>query len=453
MASNELALFFEQGTGKTATAINIYRAKCNANGRYLKTLVVCPLIVCQNWKREFALHSSMANNVFVLEGSGTKRVQQFLKHNSTHKIFVMNYESLQMPTLMAAIAFWGVEFLIVDEAHRVKNPQAARTKVLTDFSKNVKYKYILTGTPILNSPMDIFSPFKIMRPDAFGDNFFIFRKRFFYDANANKSWATWPDWKFQTEKEAEFSRIIAQHSVKAVKSECLDLPPLVKQRVDVAMSPEQAKVYKQMARDFVAWFDEKNVTMATIALTKVLRLQQIMAGFIRNDEGVDISFEKVPRLDALGELLADICVGSKAKVIVWSCFVYNYKQIYQLCDELKLKSVGITGIQTSSEKQASIDAFQNDSEVQVCIANPAAGGVGINLTAASYAIFYARSYNLEHDLQAEARNYRGGSEVHKSITRIDLVTPDSIDELILEALANKQNIADNLLQIKKKLID
>ena len=79
------------------------------------------------------------------------------------------------------------------------------------------------------------------------------------------------------------------------------------------------------------------------------------------------------------------------------------------------------------------------------IANQTAGGIGINLTAASYSIFYSRNFSLEADLQAEARNYRGGSEVHKKITRIDLVAADSIDSLVVEALAKKENISEQIL--------
>ena len=74
------------------------------------------------------------------------------------------------------------------------------------------------------------------------------------------------------------------------------------------------------------------------------------------------------------------------------------------------------------------------------------GGIGINLVAASYAIFYSRSFSLEHDLQAEARNYRGGSERHTKITRIDIVARDTIDEHIQKALSDKQNISETLLK-------
>jgi len=86
------------------------------------------------------------------------------------------------------------------------------------------------------------------------------------------------------------------------------------------------------------------------------------------------------------------------------------------------------------------------------IANQKAGGVGLNLIEASYCVYYTRSYSLEDDLQSEARNYRGGSEVHKKVTRIDLVTQGSVDQLILNALEKKQDLAENILEFDPKSV-
>jgi SWI/SNF-related matrix-associated actin-dependent regulator 1 of chromatin subfamily A len=105
----------------------------------------------------------------------------------------------------------------------------------------------------------------------------------------------------------------------------------------------------------------------------------------------------------------------------------------------------ITGEQTASEKQVSIDKFQEDPEYKVIIANQASGGTGLNLTAASYMVYFSKSFSLAHDLQSEARNYRNGSQIHESITRIDLIAKDTIDELITEALNKKVEIAETIL--------
>jgi SNF2 family DNA or RNA helicase len=100
---------------------------------------------------------------------------------------------------------------------------------------------------------------------------------------------------------------------------------------------------------------------------------------------------------------------------------------------------------TGRQRQENIDRFQTDRDCRIMIANQGAGGVGCNLTAASHSIYYSRNFSLEHDLQSEARNYRGGSEIHTKITRIDLVAPDTIDATVLKALADKVNVADAIL--------
>lgn len=106
---------------------------------------------------------------------------------------------------------------------------------------------------------------------------------------------------------------------------------------------------------------------------------------------------------------------------------------------------------TAKQLQTAVDDFQQDPSVRVMIANPAAGGTGVTLTAASVAVYYNRSFNLEHHLQSQARNHRGGSDIHEKITYYDLVSAGTIDEVILEALERKENLAENILRLKELL--
>ena len=108
----------------------------------------------------------------------------------------------------------------------------------------------------------------------------------------------------------------------------------------------------------------------------------------------------------------------------------------------------LTGQQNRQEKQDNVDAFNTDDSVKVIIANQGAGGTGVNLTAANYEIYYSRSFVLEHDLQADARAYRGGQT--RKTTRIDLITPDTIDAKIVEALAAKRQGAEDILAARVK---
>ena len=206
-------------------------------------------------------------------------------------------------------------------------------------------------------------------------------------------------------------------------------------------------MYLQMKEDFIAYLDDK-ACVATLAITKALRLMEIVSGYAKLDDDSVHKIKNTPRMEALKELLEQITPNHK--VLIWAVFKENYGQIRKVCDALKLKYVEVHGDIPNKDKYSAVDAFNSDPDCRVLIGHPGSGGIGINLTAASYSIWFSRSFSLSFDLQAEARNHRGGSEIHEKITRIDLVTPGTIDELVLEKLANKEELGEQLLSHLRK---
>lgn len=442
----DFAFFFEQGTGKSLTTITTIRLLCARQKRVLKTLIISPVSVCINWKREIEKFSKLGPHAHVLQGSEKKRLHDF--ETVPAKIFITNYEALQMKELVAAFKTWWPDIIVWDESQRLKNPAAKRTKQAIQLSDLARHRFILSGTPILNSAMDIFSQFRCLdKGQTFGENFYIFRAKWFEDKNAGMpSFKHFPDWRPRKGMEEAFNSLIYKKAMRVLKSECLDLPPLVRQEIFVEMSSVQRKHYEEMKRDFITYVKDSACT-ATIAMTKALRLQQIATGFIQLADGdrAQVSLTDNPRAKALEELLEDLTPNHK--VIVWAVFRENYAQIRAVCEKLGIKFSELTGETSAADRQKNIDAFQNDPTVRVFLSSQAAGGVGITLTAASYSIFYSKGFSLEQDLQAEARNHRGGSEIHQKVTRIDLVAYDSIDQTINDALSRKMNIAESILTL------
>lgn len=452
---NEFALFFEVGTGKTATAIHTIKAWQERDGKLQKTIILCPPIVIRQWREEIKKYSDLEPYVVLLEGHRDRRLKLFKAHAHEPRIFITNYEALSMPDLFKAFVEAGFDALICDESHKLKDIGAKRTKLAIHLAKHTKKRIIMTGTPVLNSPMDLFSQFLVLdKGQTFGTNFFVFRATYFYDKNAGMPKHNYfPDWRPRPGIEEKIQGLISAKSLRVKKEECLDLPPLVRKEVPVDMSKEQLRVYNEMKEDLVTYLNDK-VCVASMALIKVLRMQQIVSGFLSmesldGDSGHMRRFEDVPRLDALAEILEEI--APYHKVIVWACFQENYARIRDVCDKLKLKYVEITGQRTETQKREAVTSFRSDDGVRVCIANQKAGGVGLNLIEASYSVYFSRNYSLEDDIQSEARNYRGGSERHDRVTRIDLVTRGSIDDIILNALKNKQNLAEKVLDLKREL--
>lgn len=454
-------LFFEMGTGKTLTAITILRLKYQKAGALHPTLILGPPIVLHNWRREILEHSAIKpEKIVVLEGSGKQRLKTFRAAQAkfgSQFIAITNYETLLMEPCFLAFYHWRPQCLVVDESHRCKDISAKRTRAVIQLAdRALTCKLLLTGTPVLKSPLDLFAQYRIMDGgENFGTSYTSFRRTYFYDRNAGLAGTQkyFPDWQPRKSCTDDLNHIINISAMAVKKVDCLDLPPFVRKLIPVELSPIQKKLYREIKNDLITTLGDKFCT-APIALTKALRLQQIVSGYLpvedKHGEVSNVTLKDNPRAAVLQELLAGL-VGDH-KVLVWAVFKENYMVIRRVLASLAVEYVEVTGEISASEKQKNVDRFNTDSRCRVLLGHPGSGGIGINLVAASYAVFYSRGFSLEHDLQAEARNYRGGSERHASVTRVDLVAEGTIDEIVLKALSDKKEMGDKLLrEVKDQL--
>jgi len=490
------ALLYDMGTGKTKTAIDISRSIFNREKRIVKTLIICPIAVLENWRREYAVHSKVANNSIgiidgktKLNGKKVKTAQIKIKleqlQNEESQILIINTESVGNSNLWPIVMRLGFELLIVDESHRFKGFNATRTKSLHKFTnqETLKYRFILTGSPILQDACDIWAQYYILNPDILGRNFYSFRAKYFYDANAGMpSHVHFPN--YVPKDKAYYSKLglpynddmgdlntlIYKHATRVMKDEVLDLPPYSSEVIEVEFSKEQGRIYKEMRDDLVAQLKNKEVgpppnygvvsleaagidldgdiMSADLAIVKTLRLMQICAGVFTNEEGENITLKTNMRSQAK-EILESICANKENKVILWTIFKPTYEILATICEELGIKYTMLTGLQDKDEKQDNIDQFNEDAATQVIIANQAAGGTGCNLTAANYDIYYSWDFSLEKRLQSAARAYRGGQT--RNYTSYKLVIPESISERSLEALEAKAANAEDILKVNKEL--
>lgn len=480
--TDSFGFFYQVGSGKTLTAINAARYKFAKHKRLLKTLVVAPPIVLENWRKEWLANSKVnPKDIVVLYGTGKQRLKMLEQIGDTNKIIITNYETLTMGSkkdpkkktrtpgeLFQKIYQWAPEMFILDESHRCKDQRTARSTACIKIADLALYKFILTGTPVLNSMEDLFSQFRILDGGrTFGKNYFQFRNRYFQDNNAGMpSHKYYPDWQPKRGAAEEINKLVARRSMYVTKADCLDLPPLVKKTIEIGMSKEQEKAYVEMRQQLITYIEKEmteldelkhagepqvKAAVAEYAMTKALRLQQIVSGFVNLEEGggerTAHKFKDNPRKKALKELLTDIAPYNKC--LVWAVFKENYADIREVCEKLKLDYVEVHGGVTQKQKIEAVERLNNDPKCRVLIGHPGSGGIGINLVSASHSIFYSRSFSLEYDIQAEARNYRGGSEVHEKVTRIDLVTQGTVDEQVLKALASKKSIG---YQVLKKML-
>jgi non-specific serine/threonine protein kinase len=458
----DLFLAADMGTGKTCAIIQVLRHLYSYHSGLQPTLVLAPLITLQNWKREFEMFSKIPQSaIHVLTGTGKKKYETLQKAMQFSCIAITNYETLDNDAIFELINTWGPKVLVLDEAHLVKSHKSKRAKRVAYIADRCSNRYLLTGTPILNNAMDLFMQFRILDgylgPNStFGSNFFVFRNQYFQDLNASFSSKPqyFPKWVPRPKAYDELKRRIQAKTILVNKKDVLkDLPDLVVEHRYVEMGAEQKRVYQEVKKEFVSFLQNQKgkdvAVIARLAIVKALRLQQIVSGFVNVGEGESVEavhFKDVPRLEALKTLLQEIT--PEHKVIVWAAFKENYKQIAKVCEDLGVGYTELHGEVSNKDKFSNQDTFNKDPQCRVLIGNPGAGGVGINLVAASYMIYYSRGFKLGDDLQSEARNYRKGSEIHDKITRINIVAPKTIDELVAESLVRKENISEEVLKWK-----
>lgn len=455
-------LFFEMGTGKSGASILIYRNWCKKEGRLLRCLVIAPPVVLHNMKDEFLMFSKMPKEKILVLSKGTGKQKAECIYDKVlpvvdGMVVNVNYEALLNEELFKAIERWNPEVIIFDEIHYVKNSTAKRSKLCTRLAEQAQYRLGLTGTPILKNSQDMFGIFRTMDlGKTFGTNVYVFQAKYLIDKNARNPHVTFPAWIDNPKTYVELNEKIYAKSLRKLKSECLDLPDLIKMVRFVDWGAKQKKAYDELKRDFLTFIEtrkkdgEPEAVTANLAVVKAVRMLQVASGFVTTDEGVTHEFDDCPRLDMVEELLKEIVIDAGEKCIIWCNYRHNYLMLARVCEKLKIPHVFITGDQSTNEKRESELAFQKDPKTMVIISNPSAGGSGVNLTAASHSIIYSRGFSLAHALQSEARNHRSGSEIHEKIIKIDLAIKDSLDGQVMEALNNKHQISKDILDLVRK---
>ena len=346
------------------------------------------------------------------------------------KIFTFNVEAFVSKSAifyMEKILLANNVLLVVDESSRIKTPGAKRTKIITKFGKQAKYRRILTGTPITKGPEDVYSQFRFLDPLILGyDSYYSFRARYCVMGGfENRQIVSYQNTEELIEK-------VESHSFRVLKKDCLDLPPKVYQRHIVPMTKAQEKLYVQMKKNFVTELRGDTLT-APEAITRLLRLQQIICGWFPSEDKLNPIENSNARLDALKDVLSDI----NDKVIIWARFKADLRAIEGMLGD---QAVTYHGDVSNDMRAIAVDRFQNDPSIKYFIGQPQSGGIGLTLTAASYAIYYSNDFNLETRLQSEDRCHRIGTK--KSVTYIDFETPKTIDTKIIKALRSKKNLAD-----------
>lgn len=416
-ANDKVALWWEQGTGKTWAATNILQYRIRA-GQVRRALVLAPKTVLTSWKKELEKHTELEPTT--IEG---KNRESRLQHG---QVCLMNYELLLPLADVAESQPW--DMVILDESYYIKSISAQRTKIAWAVCARAKYRMLLCGSPIANGPEDLFAQYRALDDgETFGLSFYAFRAKYFENRGA-----FYPDWQVKPGALAEIHTRMFSKGHRITKAKCFDLPAKNYQTVEVEMDREQARIYRRMEQDLVAEINGSEVSVQNVAV-KLMKLNQITSGFYRDgDEVKEIVHHK---LGALADLLRD-----KPKAVVWVLFRHDIEAIAR--EFAELDPVVIAGDVSLAYRETAIERFQNDPRCRLFIGQIRAGGIGITLTAAQFVVYYSQGYSLIDRAQSEDRTHRIGTT--GVVTYVDLVCPGTVDEEILQVLEEKRAMADYL---------
>ena len=442
------AYFMEMGTGKTKVLIDNV-AMLYDKGKIDGVLIIAPKGVVKTWyEQELPTHlPNHIENVSVLWQPNITKTQQekldsLFEIDTALHILIMNVEALSTEK--------GVKFatkfinshktmMAIDESTTIKTPTARRTKNIIKIGLDAKYKRIMTGSPITKNPLDLYTQCEFLDPWLLDfASYYAFRNRYAEMKTMHiRGRSIQVVDKFQNL--GELSDIVKEFSYRVLKEDCLDLPPKVFIKRHISLTPDQKRIYEQMKEQAIAHLNGKVTTTMTV-LTQLMRLHQITCGYVTADDGTTQQVES-NRLNELMSILED----TDGKVIIWANYQLSVGEIIQKIIKVYGKDsyVHYYGLTPQEDRQDFIRKFQNDPKCRFIIGTPQTGGYGITLTEANTVIYYSNGYDLEKRLQSEDRAHRIGQK--KTVTYIDLICEDTIDEKIVKALRDKINIASEVM--------
>ena len=447
------ALFWEMGTGKTKLTLDTI-AHLRDNDRIDAVVVVAPNGVHRNWIEDEIpkwLPAPVQPYAWLSGKAGTKRHESAVASLLTapFPFLAFSYEGLvteRAVKYLRKVFEKRRVFMVLDESTRIKTPGAKRTMKIVAAGKHAAYRRILTGTPVTNSPFDVYSQMKFLDPDfwkkagfgtlaEFRNHFGIFKTM---ENDRGQHWEQVVAYRNLSQLQA----LLAPVSSRVLKSDALDLPPKLYTKRYFDLSPEQVRVYREIRDEALTLLASGELVTAALAITRLLRLQQVTSNYLPVDDGsedivlVPIT-DRNPRLECLLELVDEI----EGQAIIWARFRRDIDQITEGLVAAGHSCARYDGKVGSDGRVAAKAAFQK-GDVKFFVANPAVGATGLTLTAARTVIYYSNSFRLEDRLQSEDRAHRIGQ--HHPVQYIDIVAPGTVDTHIVAALRNKINLASQV---------
>lgn len=474
------ARFWEQGTGKTCPTIKeqLYHL---AGGRIDAALVFAPSGVHSNWvHQEWPMHvpGDLQEHIRFFEFQGDRadtrwhqKAVEDVVYGKKIPFVSMSYDSLMTERglkLAQHLLKRRRCFLTGDEAHRFKDPSTKRTKRVLAAAKWAPYRRALTGTPVTESPFNAYSimkfvdenywlPYRLSTYTTFRAMFGIYGKGFASDEQ-KRQMAARGDMDLSNcvgyQHMDLLSDALSSHSSRLLKEDVLDLPPKLYQQYSHSLSPSQARMFEEIRDNLIAELEGGTVT-ADMALTEILRLQQITCGHVKMDDGTIKQFDPNPRLSLMSSIQQDI----PHRHIIFCRFTQDVDDCLAVSRKNGLRAVRYDGRDDTQARNEAVERFQElpRSERQaydVIVANTQALSEGRTLTEAKTVNYYSNGWSAIQRIQSEDRAHRIGQDGAPlpgldgghGVLYNDIICPGTPDEKIVKAYRSKQSLSEQVLR-------
>lgn len=441
LSHNSCMLDMEMGTGKTRVAIDTAFTRQDVH----RILVVCPKAVVGVWRENLIKFQSDSDVLWdcwdqskgtVAKKTASLQTWMDARQDALHKQFVViNYDSVWRQPMGDFIhKKAGFDMIILDESHRAKAAGSKVSKYLAMVGKHTKYKMCLSGTPMANSPLDVYGQYRFLDPSIFGTNHYMFMQEYAVMGGPDLKFVV--GYKNQKRLNDKFNSL-AYHCKMSEVADRLKLPdalPPIKR--NVTLPSTDMTTMRELAREFVAECGAGYVT-ANNVLVSVLRMQQICSGFCFTQETVmdtgDIQELNTSKEDELSDVLVDI--SPRSSVVVFCVFRHDLEAIHRSANRAGRRYFELSGKENTLDQWKKVDGGVLGVQIQ-------AGSEGVDMTKANHAIYFSVPHSLAMYNQSKARLYRPGQT--RPVSFIHLIAGGTIDEALYRSLVRKEDIIESI---------
>ena len=430
----------DMGLGKTIQMIALLQhERADESGRIVQpTLLVCPMSVAGNWKRELERFAPELS-VHIQHGPSRPVGDAFTKRARESDVVVTTYALVSRDRAWIETVDW--ERVVLDEAQHVKNPPTKQATAIRSIRS--RHRVALTGTPVENRLTELWSIMEFCLPGFLGPQA-EFRRRYAVPIERHRD-------ERRGERLKQLVGPFVLRRLKTDKGVADDLPPLVENRQHVPLTPEQARLYDTVVQDMLRQVDEATgMRRRGLVLSGLVRLKQICnhpAHFLKETDIAPTPGERLSQRSGksarLVELLEEVLAGDDRALVFTQFRQMGHLLATILRQEFDMEPLFLHGGTPQGRRDQMIERFQSGDSPPVFLLSLKAGGVGVNLTSANHVIHFDRWWNPAVENQATDRAFRIGQtrtvNVHK------MITSGTLEERIDQMIEQKTDLARRII--------